>query len=278
MEAKIRRSKKFIGVLFLMAVVFADASPSFAQALRIGPGDVLEISVYGQDDLATTARVNETGKITFPLIGEVSILGLTYREAEEKIAALLAEGKFVRSPQVSMFVRERRDEAGDVVTILGEVHSPGRYAVQTFTGGGADSIVAILALAGGVSENAGDYLIVARTKNDVSERRKVDLVALLQTGDMTNNISLNGGDVVLVPRTEMVYIYGEVRAPGRYRLERNMTVMQALSVAGGISERGTEKGLTITRRTETGEQSTLDVGKLHVLKADDVVNVKEGFF
>ena len=248
-----------------------------AEETRLGAGDVVRISVYGQNDLGTTARIGNGGEITFPLIGEVKIGGLSTREAENAIAGLLAQRNIVKDPQVTLFVEQRHSAERDSVTILGQVKLPGRFASETLSEGGAATIVGLLALAGGVSDSAADHLIVTRKEGGEQKKYDVDLVALLEDGDLAQNYSLIAGDVVFVPRMDVFYVYGEVHNPGRFRLERDMTVMQAIAVSGGLTPRASEKDLTLKRRNGDKIESR-SVQLTEVLKPDDVLYVKEGIF
>ncbi len=261
---------------FLLLCISMLTLPALAQDDAVlGAGDVVRVTVYGQDDLETVARITEAGNITFPLIGSLRIAGLSNRQAEAAIESRLSSGKFVRNPQVSIFVEERVRAEGDVVTIIGQVNKPGRFAVDVSSNEGAQSIASLLALAGGLSDEAADYLILAKPG---AANVRVDLVALLRDGDLGQNRRLEGGDIVLVPAMEIIFVYGEVAKPGRYRMDRGMTVMQAISVSGGLSERGTEKGLSVRRRSDNGAIVTVSAGLNDVLQPDDVVVVAESLF
>ncbi len=252
------------------------ALPAMAQSDAVlGSGDLVRITVFGQDDLQTVARVTEVGNITFPLIGEIRVAGLSNRQAEAAIATRLSGGKFVRNPQVTVFVEERVRAEGEVVTVIGQVKKPGRFAVDPTSNEGAQSIAGLLALAGGLHDEAADHLILAKGSGD---NIRVDLVALLRDGDLSQNKQLSGGDIVLVPAMDIIFVYGEVSKPGRYRLDRGMTVMQAISVSGGLSERGTEKGLSIRRRNANGDIVTVKAGLNDPLQPSDVVVVDESLF
>ena len=244
----------------------------------LGAGDVVRIAVYGQNDLETTARITEEGNIIFPLIGQVSLRGLSNRQAEARIEQALSVGKFVRNPQVSIFVEERVREGDEVVTVIGQVKKPGRFAVDNLSSDGAQSIVAVLALAGGVSEDAADHLVLSTQRKGEYLKLRVDLVALLNEGDLSQNHVLEGGDIVLIPAMDVIYVYGQVEKPGRHRLERGMTVMQAISVSGGLTDRGTEKGLSLRRRTDRGDIVSVNSGLNDGLEPNDVVVVGESLF
>ncbi len=260
------------------AIAMAVATGAVRAASSImSPGDVVRISVYGLPDLGTTTRVSQDGRITFPLIGDVIIGGLTTAEAERDIAIKLDRGGFVKNAQVSVFVEERSEALASSVTILGQVQRSGKYPLQEDSVDGVRTLVDLLAAAGGPGSNAADHLLLLRKQGDERRKVRVDLVALLRDGDMDTDITLTDKDIVVVPEMEVFYIYGQVQRPGRYRLERNMTVMQALSVASGVTDRGSENGVVLNRRGDKGMQtikSELD-GEL---KPNDVIYVKDSFF
>ncbi len=262
----------FILLLTGPAAVYAQADAT------LGAGDVVRIAVYGQDDLETVSRITEQGAIIFPLIGQVKIAGLSNRQAEALIEKGLSEGQFVRNPQVSIFVEQRIREENDVVTVIGQVKKPGRFAVDSLSDEGAQSIAGVLALAGGVGDDAADYLILARQREGSTDNIRVDLVALLRNGDLSQNYDLQGGDIVLVPAMDVFYVYGQVEKPGRYRLERGMTIMQAISVSGGLTMRGTEKGLSLRRRADNGDIVSVKSALNDELLPNDVVVVDESLF
>lgn len=254
------------------------ASASSPEKAALSAGDVVKITVYNHPDLTTTARIDNAGNITFPLLGASKIAGMSTAEAEATLAQLLKKGKFVENPQVNLFVERYRTP---MVSILGEVHRPGKYAAKDPNTENIKTLTDVLALAGGVNANAADYLTVLR-KSDADapadEKQKVDLVSLLREGDISQNVPIADGDVVFVPRMDVFYIYGEVQKPGVFRLERGMTVMQALSVGGGLTPRGTQRGIRVNRRDRDNKIQTLRVGLMDAVKSDDVIFVKESIF
>ena len=270
-----RATRIVLLALGLMLVGFGNA---VAQEIRLGAGDVVKIAVYGQNDLSTTARIGAGGEITFPLIGQVVIGGMTTREAESTIANSLTARNIVRSPQVSVFVEQQRSSERDALTIVGQVKSPGRFPAESLSEGGAETIVGLLALAGGVTDSAGDRLILTREEDGKQKQYEIDLVALFEGGDVSQNRALLPGDLVFVPSMEVIYVYGEVNRPGKFRLTRNMTVMQAIAVSGGLTPRASEKGLTVKRRRSPTEIVSSEVTLTDVLQADDVLHVKESIF
>jgi polysaccharide biosynthesis/export protein len=237
----------------------------------LGPGDAVKVTVYEQPDLTTEARISEAGAINFPLLGQVTVGGTTTAAAEATIAKLLREGRLVKQPHVNVSVAQYRSQQ---ISVLGYVNKPGKYALE-----GPSTVADLLALAGGVTQDGADRATLTRQgKDNRTAKKEIDLLALLQTGDSANNLDVVNGDVLYVPRAPVFYIYGEVQKPGAYRLERYMSVMQALSVGGGLTPRGTERGIKIKRRAADGRVQTLEPSLTDQLAPDDVVYVKESLF
>lgn len=261
----------------LLAATLMTGQVRAATSSELSPGDVVRISVYGNSDLTTIVRIATNGRITFPLIGDVNIGGLTAAQAERNISQLLENGGFVRNAQVSVFVEERGDVLDTSVTILGQVRNSGRFPLQENSIEGVRSLVDLLAVAGGVTDEAAEHLYLIRQQGKSTRKIEVDLVALLRKGDISADLYLSDRDVILVPQMNVFYIYGQVQRPGRYRLERGMTVMQAVAVASGITDTGSEKGIVLNRRGEDGLQS-LQSSLTDELQSDDVIYVKDSFF
>jgi polysaccharide export outer membrane protein len=259
----------------LWLVLVLAALPAHAQGtgvFRLGPGDVVRISVYGHPDLTTEARITHEGKITFPLIGEVALAGLGTGDAETRLAKLLDDGKFVVKPQVNVLVEQYRSQQ---VSVLGQVNKPGQIALET----GTSRLTDLLALAGGVAPTGSDTVVViTRQKDGSTSRREINVDRMILSGDMSGNVTVANGDIVYVPRARMFYIYGEVQKPGAYRFERGMTVMQALSVGGGLTVRGTERGLRLHRRDPRGASKTIEPALTDTIQENDVVFVGESLF
>lgn len=273
----IRHWQHALVALFLLGAATTANAQATPQANVLGPGDLVRISVFGQPELGTLARVAEDGSITFPLIGSVQLGGLTINAAERRIANQLQTQGYVRNAQVTLFVEERSSGSTDKVTILGKVSRPGSYPLQDISIQGVRSVVDILAAAGGTTNDAGDTIFLLRKQGEEQQRLEIDLIQLLERGDLGLDVTLEAGDVVLVPRTEVFYIYGQVENPGRYPLSRDLTVMQALSVAGGVTRIGNERGIILRRRTSGGIRE-FDVDITNEVEPDDVIYVKERRF
>jgi len=258
-------------LIWMLALLLTALSGSAAaEDVQLGPGDVLKISVYGNPDLSLETRVSESGSISYPLIGDVAVGGMTTAAAEKKISGLLEGGGFIRDAQVNINVAVLQSQQ---VSVLGQVLRPGRYPID-----GRRNLTDILALAGGINPDGGDTITLVRSRNGKTSREVIDLVDMMRTGDMKQNLDLVGNDVIFVERAARFYIYGEVQRPGMYRLERDMTVLQALSSGGGLSMRGTERRIRIKRRDAEGKLQVLPAEQDDLLQTNDVVYVQESLF
>lgn len=261
---------RWIGWVLLLAAVGYALPVSAAEEYRLGGGDTVDIQVYEQADLSLTTRISQdTGKITYPLLGEVALGGLTPSQAGQKIARQLKQGGYVKFPEVTVTVKEFLSQK---IPIMGEVNKPGEYALQ-----GESRVVDLIAQAGGLRPDAADKIVVVKNENGKRVRHQIDMLKFY-AGDMSQNVEVAEGDFILVPKMDTFYIHGEVKRPGSYRLERGMTVMQAVSVGGGISERGSLKGMKVTRLKSDGNTEEVDVRLTDLLKPNDVLYVKERLF
>ena len=255
----------------LAAPIQAEQMSSAQLEYRIGAGDILKISVFKNPDLTLEARVSEVGAISFPLVGLVQVSDLTLPAAEKKIAELLKDGGFVVNPQVNILLETA---FGNQVSVLGEVNKPGRYALDAAGG----HLSGMLATAGGIMPTGSDTVIVSGTRNGKPFRREIDVVKAAMEGNTADDLLLSGGDTVFVNHQPMFYIYGQVQKAGQYRLERDMTVMQALAVGGGITTKGTRRGIVLHRRDAHGKVNETEVSLDDDVKDSDVIYVKESLF
>ncbi len=249
----------------------AAGAPAAAQEYRLGSGDVIRIGVYQNPDLTLETRIAETGLVSFPLLGNVRIGGLSVTAAEKLIADGLRNGNFVRQPQVTIVVLQVR---GNQASVLGQVNRPGRYPLEV-----ADMrLTDLLAMAGGTAVGGADLVVVTGTRNGRPMRVEVDLPAVFAPGGRDKDILILNGDAIWVDRQPLVYIYGEVQRPGAMRLERGMTLMQALATGGGLTQRGTEKGIRVHRRAAGGQVQVIQPGMDGPMQDGDVVYVRESLF
>ncbi|MBA4142642.1 MAG: polysaccharide export protein EpsE [Nitrosospira sp.] len=236
----------------------------------LGAGDVLRIQVFQNPDLTTETRVSENGSITYPLIGDVEVGGLPIASAEKKIAAALKDGGFVKQPQVNIILLQMR---GSQVSVFGQVNRPGRFPLETLS-----RVSDMLAIAGGVAPTGDDVAIVTGSRNGKPFRRVIDIPALYLGEGSDEDMILAGGDVVYVHRAPVFYIYGEAQRPGAYRIERGMTIMQALAQGGGPTLRGSEWRLRLHRQNEDGDVKKLSPKMTDAVQPNDILYVRESIF
>ncbi|CAN7505624.1 polysaccharide export protein EpsE [Massilia sp. LjRoot122] len=261
--------KRFVKWMMAAALVLTMGIAGAAETV-LGPGDVVKLSVYGSPDLALETRVSDSGNITFPLLGQVSVGGLSVAAAEKKIGDLLEKGGFLKKAQVNMLVTTL---ASQQVSVLGYVNRPGRYAVE-----GRRKVLDLLAMAGGIHGEGGDIINLVRTRNGNTTRETIDVVDMVRKGELNKDYEVAGGDIIYVERAPRAYVTGEVQRPGPFRLERGMTVQQAVSAGGGLNMRGSNKGMKVTRRDASGNPVTINVNANDPVQVDDVITVRESWF
>jgi polysaccharide export outer membrane protein len=255
---------------------------------KVGPNDSLSIAVYGEEDLSLDGIiVSSEGMITYPLIGRISVEGLTAHEVSKKIAALLSDGYLV-NPQVTTTVKVFKSKR---VFILGAVEEPGVIPLQ-----GHERLLEIISSAGGIrSEEAGKFILIWRqgirdNEGKKAEDRliKVEVERLLQQGDMRLNVPLENKDVVFVPQAEYVYIIGEVKDPGSYKIyDKDITILEAITMAGGFSAIASPNKTRVIR-VEDGVERTINVPMKDIIKGEkskdiylksgDIIVVPESLF
>ena len=279
------RKKRLIFVLFMFLVFIVGGynQERISLEYRIGPKDLLEISVFGLDDLNTTVRVSEEGKITLPLLGEVKVQGLTKTEVEKELARLL-EKKYLQNPQVTVFIKEYQSKR---VSILGAVQNPGPYELL-----GRQTLLQIISEAGGMTEDAGETIIIIRQLADGSSKTlRIPAEELIVKGDAKLNIVLQPGDIINIPVDKIVhvYVFGQVRNPGALAVKRSHipTLLQAIAQAGGFGERASKGGVLIKRINKEGQEIQIKVNVKDIIKGkkkdiqlqeNDVVFVPETIF
>lgn len=249
------------------------AAPASAAAPKpeavIGVGDTLKITVYQNPDLTVDgARISESGQINFPLIGGVGVGGLTIAAAEAKIAKMLRDGGFVLRPQVMIQVGQIRSS---VISILGQVAKPGRYPIEV-VGTKASEMIAV---AGGVLPTGADIVTLSGTRDNRAIKFDIDLLSILQAGKSELDVTVDNGDILYVDRAPTAYIYGEVQKPGIFPLQRGMTLLQALAQGGGLTPKGTQRGIKVHRRDVSGKVVILDMDLNAPIVRDDVIYIKE---
>jgi polysaccharide export outer membrane protein len=246
---------------------------------RIGPSDVLEIGVFqwelAEETKTLAVRVSQEGTISLPLIGDLEVKDKTVREVRRIIEAKLQAGDFIKNPRVSVVIREFRSKR---IAVVGAVRDPGTYTLRT----NVARLVDLLSLAGGLTESAGPFLNVIRTRNEEQDKQviTIDLIDLLEDGDLTLNVVLSDGDLVHVPVAPQFYVYGFVRTPGAYDLKRPTTVLEAIALAGGLVRPSASPGHTVLHRGDVDipiDLTRIADGKAPnlFLHADDVIEVRQ---
>lgn len=245
----------------------------------VGPQDVLTVTSFDQEDLSGKYPVDADGTFTFPLIGRVTAGGKTLREVEAELKRLLKQG-FFKDPQLSVSVETYKSQK---IHIVGEVRNPGTYALT-----GEMSLIEAVARAGSTLPSASGEALIVRLKSgtpgsgpvmpsgDNTDVSTVDLKEL-QSGALNQNMALKDGDTIFIPRAETVYVFGQVKNPGAYPIQRNTTVLQALSLAGGVTERGATGRIKIMR-IEKGKQVEVKVKVTDIVRPGDTIMVPERFF
>ena len=279
------RALRFASALLLAAalpVVSVQAATAQAPAApvaaavpdqyRIGAGDTLHITVYQSPDLSLDTRVNEAGDVTYPLLGRVNLGGLTINAAEARLAQALKKGEIVKDPQVIIAVTNVR---ANQVNVLGQVGKPGRLPLDL----AGMRLTEVISLAGGIIAGAGsDTIVLIGRRNGQPFRHEADLPKIFAPGGSNDDIVVMPGDTIWVDRAPQIYLYGEIQHPGVMRLERGMTVMQALAAGGGATPRGTLKGVKISRRGPDGRIQTVEPSMEDTLKDGDVMYIRESLF
>lgn len=268
-------SRLFFSFVASVLCAFLGATGAYAQDKifedKLGPGDSIRIQVFQSPEFTLDTRIMETGSISYPLIGLVKLAGLTILEAQETIGQALKSGGFMQQPHVTIaLVQARRKQ----VSVLGAVGRPGQHPLEASNTRLSD----MLAIVGGVSPTGSDTVIVTGQRDGKPLRREIDVNVIYVDGKTEGDIVLAGGDVVYVPRAPMFYVYGEAQRSGPFRLERNMTFLQALITAGGPSARGTERKLRLIRAGSDGKPKERVADLFELVQPNDVIHVRESLF
>jgi len=261
--------KSMLGILLLICSTsgYAAGSPDFL----LGAGDSIHISVFRSPEFMLDTRVNEDGTITYPLIGNIRVAGLSIPAAEELIVNKLSAGGFMQDPQVNITIVTVR---GNLVSVLGQVNQPGLFPLDPAN----LRLSEVLALAGGVAATGGDTVVVMGERAGKPYRKEVNLASIYLDNKPQDDVFILGRDEIYVPMAPKFYIYGEVQRAGAYVLVRGMTVMQALSQGGGLTLRGTERNLLLTRTAPDGEVTDIHPAMFDRIQANDVIHVNESIF
>jgi polysaccharide export outer membrane protein len=250
---------------------------------RIGAEDVIQITVYDQPDLSITVKVSPDGFIPFPLLGRIKAEGFTGRELEKNVEDRLLSD-YLNNPQVSILIKEYRSRK---IYVLGGVASPGIYELTK-----AITLLEALSRAGGLTNNAARHAVISRSKksdenSSTEEPLKVDLKRLLDEGDTSLNVNIHDGDVIQIPNANSYFVFGEVKSPGLYSIDKDLTILQAITRAGGFTKIAAPSRTKVIRG-QNGTEETIKVDVSDIIKgqkekdiyikADDIVVIPESFF
>lgn len=231
-------------------------------ALHLGPGDLIEVAVYGVPELSQKARISSSGDIYLPLIDYVHVGGLTPEEGQGLIEKKLSEGGFVRNPHVTLMVTE---SANSVVSVLGEVTRPGIYPVL-----GERRLLDVISAAGGLTERAGSTITVTHKRDP--ERKDTIRVTSEFSQSAEANAPVVSGDTVVVAKAGVCYVVGDVGKPSGFIMDGDsLSVVKAMALAGGPGRSASLNGASIVRRTDKGiEQIPVPLKKIMASKVQEV--------
>jgi polysaccharide export outer membrane protein len=283
---------------------------SHAEEYQVGIADVLTITVAGEDDFSGNYTVRNDGTIFYSYLKKVPVNGLTLRQINDKLTQVLASD-YINNPILSIAVKEY---ASKKVQVLGAVNKPGSYILR-----GPTRVLDIVSQAGGLAAMAGRNILIIRsadktrlakatgltekvtdTKNgnipetmidapgeNITEPIIVNYSDIVERGKLENNILLKSGDVINVPKADEVYVLGQVNKPGSIKFESNLTILQAVSLAGGTSEVASTKSTYVIRKSKDGKSNKIKVRLDKILakkvenfplQANDVIVIPESFF
>ena len=263
------RVKKVMYMVFALVLIGLNVSKVMAQDYLVGPGDVLSITVYDNDDLKTKVRVSSNGTIVMPLLGQVTVNKLSISAITDKLTHLLASG-YIVNPQVNVFVDEFRSRK---VVILGNVRNPGLIELN-----GPTTFLELVSKAGGFDKDAGDTATIKRKVDGKDDVTVINLVSLVKGGDMNQNVQINDEDTVYIASAGMCYVTGEVTKPGTYPCGEGTTVLKLVALAQGFNGKAAKSSINIVRMVDNKkkilENVSLDTPLIH----NDVIVVPESFF
>lgn len=247
-------------------------SHPLAQEYTIGPRDILAVGVWGQPDLSKDYPVEQDGFVQFPLLGRVKAAGLTARRFADRLTELL-EKDYLVNPQVSVSVKEYLSQK---IQVLGEAGKPGLFYLS-----GPTTLLEILSRAEGLSRGAGRQLILVRKLQSGGVGANGNTILRfdydrLQRGDASENILLQDQDLIFVPKAHAYFVLGEVKSAGTFPLDREITVLDAVTIAGGFNDRAAPSGVKLIRRLPDGAQETISLDLSSQGSKDRYVKLQEG--
>ena len=244
----------------------------------LGPQDVLNITVFGEEDLSRKYTIEQDGSFTFPLIGRITARGLTLRALEQELKKRLVSGGFLKNPEISVAIDAYQSQR---IMVWGQVNNPGEYQLS-----GDTTLLSALAKAGSVTANAGREAVIVRAAKPSGtsaappsdpEIIKIDLHEL-QEGNLALNIPLRDGDTINVPKAQSVFVSGQVKNPSGYAVEEGMTVLQVLALAGGLTDRGSDRRIDIIRTVDGKKKELKGVKLTALVQPGDTIVVGQRIF
>jgi len=252
-----------------LCLLFLLCSTAAADDYIIGPGDVLKISVYDNDDLLTVTRVSENGVIILPLLGQVNVNKLSISQTSKKIAGLYSDG-YIVNPQVSVFVQEFRSKKA---VVLGHVNRPGLIELS-----GPTTFLELLSKAGGLAPEYGETATIKRSVDGTNKVISVNIKSLTQGGDMSQNVPIREGDTIYISKAGMCYVTGEIKDPDAYPCDGDATILKLITLAGGFTGKASRSSVRIVRIIN-GKKTVIDDVEMDTpVQPDDVIVVPESFF
>jgi polysaccharide export outer membrane protein len=256
-----------VGSVLLLLALLLGGAPLPAQEYTIGPGDILKITVWGHEDLSKDYPVTLDGRVPFPLIGSVQAAGLTTSELARRLRDLL-EKDYLVNPQVIVSVREYLSSK---VHVMGEAEKPGLFYLT-----GPTTLLELLSKAGGLSKSAGKDLVLVRSEAGKSTVLLRLDVRKIQAGDVKENILLQNGDMMFVPKASAFFVLGEVTKAGTFALDKETSVLEAITLAGGFNGTAAPSGVKVLRRGPDGKQETISLDLSGAVPKDKSFRVEDG--
>lgn len=263
--------KKILFSIIVCLLSISLGQSCLGNSYRVGPGDILRITVYDNDDLRTNVRVDDSGTIIMPLVGRIKVADMTIPQVSDLITKKLADG-YIVNPQVNVFIEEFRSKK---VVILGHIKRPGLVELS-----GSISLLELISKAGGLTIEAGNTATIKRNKKSQDENDVIviDLTALIEKGDLSQDKQIFDGDTVYISKAGMCFITGQVKSPGAYACTGKTTILKLVAIAGGFTGKASRSGVKIVRKEGDENKVYKDIELDTPLQVDDVVIVPESFF
>ncbi|HEY3300133.1 MAG TPA: polysaccharide biosynthesis/export family protein [Methylophilaceae bacterium] len=260
-------------IILLLTLVFSlvgEADEIQYEDYLLDPSDSIHITVYGNEDLTMDATVSANGTIVFPWIGEIRVAGSTTSEVETNIAKKLRANSLIKDAQVHVKIMAFQSKT---YSVLGYVKNSGKFPLDK-----PISLTEAISNAGGQTGEASNIVTIVSTKNGLTSKKEYDLTDFFIKGDKDSNPKILANDQIYVPKYPIFFIYGEVKNPYAYKLERNMSVSQAIATSGGFTLRASKTNFTIERANAAGVTTKIKAKLTDFIQANDVLYIEESLF